>query len=59
MARENQEEEIKPSDDAIAIANAIYAGFELLARAIERREQSDDTGEPVEPLTYLDGSIIK
>lgn len=61
MATE-KEKEIKPSDDAIAIADAIFAGLTEIARAIDRYRESmntDEDGEPVLSTTYLDGSKMK
>lgn len=59
-----ESEEISASGDAIVIADAIFAGFAELARAIDRlsaavrQDGSEDELEPESLGTYLDGTKI-
>jgi len=59
-----ESEEISASGDAIVIADAIFAGFTELARAIDRlsaavrQDGSEDELEPESLGTYLDGTKI-
>lgn len=51
-------EEIEASAEAVVIADAIYAGLERIAQAIEyhARVSAGEDDSEIEPPKYLDGS---
>lgn len=56
------EEKIEASGEAIVLADALYAGLERIALAIEyhgRVTAGDDPSEDEPPAHYIDGSPIR
>lgn len=55
------EQGIEVTGDALAIADAIYGGFQLLAASVDRLTKSmegEDTADERQQEMYLDGSRV-